>query len=183
MPDNNARSELMSRIRGSDTRPEMRLRRRLWAEGFRYRLNMKTVGGRPDLVFKGAKVAVFVDGCFWHGCPDHYVRPRTRSKFWSRKLADNVARDRKQTLALESTGWTVCRFWEHEVFVGLDRVVDLIGAVVFNEIRPTCSRPRWHVTRAIPVDEEGTRERRILEALRDPTQRREVHRVRSTEKW
>ena len=183
MPDDSARSELMSRIGSSDTRPEMRLRRRLWAEGFRYRVNMKTEGGRPDLVFKGPKVAVFVDGCFWHGCPDHYVRPRTRPDFWSRKLATNVARDRRQTLALEGAGWTVCRFWEHEVFVGLDRVVDIITAVVRSGARPTCSQPRWHVREVIPVDEQGARERRVLEALRDPNQRREVKKARSTEKW
>ena len=183
MPDNSMRSQVMSRIRGADTKPEIRLRQRLWAEGMRYRLNTKTPGGRPDLVFKGAKVAVFVDGCFWHGCPDHYVRPRSSSGFWSEKLAGNVARDRRQTLALEAAGWTVRRFWEHEIFIDLTRVVEEIRATVSQETSLVGERPRWHVVEVIPLDERGRQERRILEALRDPSRRRAVDTTRCTAKW
>ena len=177
------RSQMMSRVRSVDTKPEMRLRRRLWAEGLRYRVNMKTPVGRPDLVFKGPRVAVFVDGCFWHGCPDHYVRPRSSSDFWSRKLAENVARDRRQTLALEEAGWTVWRFWEHEVFLELDRVVDLIRGAVLFETGSVDRRTRWHVVEVIPLNEKGDEEWRVLEALRDPDRRLAVERPRSTAKW
>jgi DNA mismatch endonuclease, patch repair protein len=172
----------MARIRGSDTTPEMRLRRHLWADGFRYRLQYKTPGGKPDLTFPGPQVAVFVDGCFWHGCPDHYVRPRSRSGFWSRKLRENVARDRRQTAALEAEGWTVCRFWEHEVWVDLDGVIETIRSAISREDHPTLT-PRWHVVEVVPLDSTGDRERRVMEALREPALTRYVERDRSTEKW
>ena len=89
------RSQNMSRIRGSDTRPEMVVRRALWSRGHRYRAGYKTPGGKADVAFPGKKIAVFIDGCFWHGCPAHYVRPRSREDFWSAKLLENVQRDRR----------------------------------------------------------------------------------------
>lgn len=109
------RSENMSRIRGRDTSPEIRLRQALWAAGVRYRLGDRVEGTRPDLVIRKSKLVVFVDGCFWHGCPLHYVRPRSNHGFWARKLRENVQRDLRQTAALEAAGWTVIRLWEHEV--------------------------------------------------------------------
>jgi DNA mismatch endonuclease (patch repair protein) len=109
------RSQQMSRIRSRDTKPELILRRILWSRGLRYRLHAKTPFGRPDLVFARKKVAVFVDGCFWHGCPDHYAPPRSQSRFWAEKLRQNVARDRLQTRQLEAHGWRVVRLWEHEI--------------------------------------------------------------------
>ncbi len=86
------RSQQMSRIRGGNTNPERIVARALWAAGLRYRLRLSRLAGRPDIVFTGARLAVFIDGCFWHGCPEHYVRPRSRSVFWRRKLRENVAR-------------------------------------------------------------------------------------------
>ena len=112
------RSENMARIHSSDTRPEVILRHALWRAGLRYRLNAKTPSGRADLVFRRGQLAVFVDGCFWHGCPDHYVRPRNREHFWAKKLRENVARDRRQTVTLEALGWRVYRIWEHDVQTG-----------------------------------------------------------------
>lgn len=87
------------------------------ARGLRYR-----VAARPlpdlrrtaDLVFRPAKVAVFIDGCYWHGCPDHYVSPKTNVVYWSDKVARNMARDRDTDERLQAAGWTVLRFWEHE---------------------------------------------------------------------
>ena len=122
-PPDPKRSALMSRIRGSDTTPELLLRQRLWSDGLRYRLKYKVPAGRPDLVFPGARVVVFMDGCFWHGCPDHYVRPSSRSTFWAQKLAENVERDQRQTRELEAAGWRVIRIWEHEdATAGADRI-------------------------------------------------------------
>lgn len=172
----------MSRIRGTDTGPEMRLRRRLWADGFRYRLQYKTPGGKPDLAFPGPQVAVFVDGCFWHGCPEHYVRPRNRPDFWSQKLRENLSRDRRQTAALETAGWNVCRFWEHQVWVDLDAVVETIQSALSSEVAPP-REPRWHVVEVVPLDPCGDREQRVMEALRDPTLTRYVVQERSTAKW
>ena len=108
------RSRCMSRNKGRDTGPEISLRRSCWAIGLRYRLHTK-LPGRPDIVFPGAKVVVFVDGCFWHGCPEHYVAPKTRQEFWRAKRESNRQRDRKVNDALDSAGWHVLRIWEHDL--------------------------------------------------------------------
>jgi DNA mismatch endonuclease (patch repair protein) len=109
------RSEIMSRIRGKDTVPERNLRRAALAIGLRYRLHRRIGKTRPDLVFMGAKVAVFVDGCFWHCCPLHGVMPKSNRAFWQKKLGRNVQRDAEDTQSLIEAGWRVLRFWEHEV--------------------------------------------------------------------
>src|SRR5712692_8006639 len=118
-----SRSEQMARIRGRDTLPEIRLRRALWRAGLRFRLKHPGMRIRPDLVLScdAFRLAVFIDGCFWHGCPEHYVPPRSAIDFWAKKLAENVQRDRRQTLALECADWHVVRFWECEVIESLDR--------------------------------------------------------------
>ncbi|GBC59594.1 very short patch repair endonuclease [Desulfonema ishimotonii] len=108
------RSENMARIRGRDTKPEIKLRKALWAAGFRYRLSYP-LPGRPDLVFPKARLAVFVDGCFWHGCPLHYSAPKTRQEFWKNKLRTNVLRDMAVEDELVSLDWKVFRIWEHDL--------------------------------------------------------------------
>lgn len=96
------RSENMARIRGKDTAPELVIRRGLWKAGIRYRLQTKTPGGKADFVVPARKLALFVDGCFWHGCPEHYVRPRTSNPFLDSKLRENVDRDRRQSEQLNN---------------------------------------------------------------------------------
>lgn len=108
------RSEQMSRIRGSGTRPEALLAEALVDTP--HAANAKVEGVRADIVLDSARTAVFIDGCFWHGCPEHYVRPRLNAEFWALKLKGNVDRDRRQTLLLEGLGWRVVRLWEHLVF-------------------------------------------------------------------
>ena len=109
-----SRSENMSRIRGRDTGPEIRLRKALWKTGLRYRLQYK-LPGRPDLTFVGARSVVFVDGCFWHGCPIHYSAPSTRQAFWSEKLRANVERDLRVDDELAEGGWRVLHVWQHDL--------------------------------------------------------------------
>ncbi|MFA7429561.1 MAG: very short patch repair endonuclease [Rhodospirillaceae bacterium] len=111
------RSEVMSRIRGKDTKPELAVRRALWAAGLRYRLHDKRLPGRPDLVFAGRRTVVFVHGCFWHcheGCVKFRI-PKTRTDWWTAKLARNRARDTQVRAALEAAGWRVLVIWECEV--------------------------------------------------------------------
>ena len=110
----------MSRIRGSNTEPEVALRKAIWALGLRYRLS-STLPGKPDLVISAYRTVVFVDGCFWHRCPKHAKAPRTNPEFWQRKLAANVARDIFITKELTTQGWFVIRIWEHEVRNHLNR--------------------------------------------------------------
>lgn len=107
------RSALMGRIRGRDTGPEMTVRRLLHAMGYRFRLHVRDLPGKPDIVFRGRRVALFVHGCFWHrhDCGLAYV-PKTRAEFWQRKFDGNVARDRRTKRELEVAGWRVVTVWE-----------------------------------------------------------------------
>jgi DNA mismatch endonuclease, patch repair protein len=171
----------MSRIRGSNTTPERVLGRALWKLGHRYRLRKSGLVGRPDLVFSTRRVVIFVDGCFWHGCPDHYVRPRSRTSFWATKLRKNVLRDIRQTAELESSGWRVVRVWEHEVLGGLET---LIARLVPALLSTRLTRAReWRVLRASPLDRLGVHEQRLLVALSEPALTRSVRVRRHTRKW
>ena len=106
----------MQAVRAKDTRPEQRLRSALRATGIRgYRANYGKVLGKPDVAFTRWKVAVFVDGCFWHGCPLCYREPRSNTSFWVDKLQQNRNRDITVTEGLRADGWLVLRLWEHEV--------------------------------------------------------------------
>jgi len=100
-----------------NTGPEMTLRRALHAAGLRYRVDSPLPFDRrrrADIVFPREKVAIFVDGCFWHGCPEHYVAPKANAAFWQRKVEANRGRDRDTDLRLAQMGWAVLRVWEHE---------------------------------------------------------------------
>ena len=100
-----------------DTAPELALRRALHAAGLRYRVGFPVPGQRRrtiDVAFTRAQVAVFVDGCFWHGCPEHGTQPQSNSAWWTTKLSANQARDRDTDRVLAEAGWTVLRVWEHE---------------------------------------------------------------------
>ncbi|MFJ9409310.1 very short patch repair endonuclease [Streptomyces sp. NPDC101393] len=116
-----------------DTGPEMAVRRLLYASGLRYRLQRR-VPGYPrrtiDIAFPGRKIAIFLDGCFWHGCPEHATRPKANADWWRKKLDGNIARDRETTEHLVEEGWTVLRFWEHEDPATVaGRVTDEVAAV------------------------------------------------------
>lgn len=110
----------MAAIGRRDTDPELAVRRTLHARGLRYRVDFPIrIPGhrlvRPDIVFTRARVAVFIDGCFWHGCPEHGKRPTiANAEYWVPKISGNVERDARHTALLEEAGWTVLRFWEHE---------------------------------------------------------------------
>ena len=108
------RSENMARIRSKDTKPEMRIRRLLHKEGYRYRCHVPGLAGKPDLVFTRRRKALFVHGCFWHqhsGCP-RATRPKTNQPYWLEKLARNVERDARHVRILENGGWSVLVVWE-----------------------------------------------------------------------
>ena len=103
--------------RNRDTKPELRVRSLLHKRGLRYRVNqgpLPELRRTADIVFRKARVAVFIDGCFWHGCPQHYKEPKTNTDYWRAKIAGNGQRDRQTDELLFEAGWLVLRFWEHE---------------------------------------------------------------------
>ncbi|MGA9872472.1 MAG: very short patch repair endonuclease [Rhodococcus sp. (in: high G+C Gram-positive bacteria)] len=112
-----ATSARLSKQRRRDTKPEVALRRELHRRGLRYfvdRAPLKGLRRRADVVFPRRKLAVYVDGCFWHSCPVHATKPRNNAQWWAEKLAGNVARDRDTDAKLTEAGWSVVRIWEHE---------------------------------------------------------------------
>lgn len=116
VPSSAAVSARMARQGRRDTSPELLLRRALHRRGLRYRVDAALPGlprRRADVLFTRARLAVFVDGCFWHACPEHTTLPASNRKWWQEKLDRNVARDRDTDERLEAAGWTVLRFWEH----------------------------------------------------------------------
>jgi DNA mismatch endonuclease (patch repair protein) len=116
------RSRIMARIRARETTIEREFRKKLWAYGLRYRKNLKMMG-TPDVAFVGKKVLVFLDSCFWHFCRYHCRVPKSNKGFWLRKLRRNKARDKITTRGLRRLGWTVLRFWEHELMKDPDKCV------------------------------------------------------------
>lgn len=145
-PSSEGRSRNMAANRRTDTKPELALRRALHSRGYRYRKDYRLdlADGRrvrPDIVFTAKKVAVFVDGCFWHACPEHGSKPRNNEWYWSPKLLRNVERDQMNNAALTLAGWTVIRLWEH---VPLEDAVTTVMTAV--GVRPattaqSCGRP------------------------------------------
>jgi len=112
-------SRNMKKVRIKDTGPEMAVRRLLYANGLRYRVNYKPKSpklGRStiDIAFPGKRLAIFIDGCFWHNCPEHGEIPKANNKWWRNKFAENAARDERVTKTLKEGGWWVQRFWAHE---------------------------------------------------------------------
>lgn len=165
------RSQQMARVRQVHTAPEVLLRRELWHRGLRYRVALRVEGTRPDLAFTRERVAVFVDGCFWHGCPAHYTSPRTRHEFWLNKLRANFERDRRQTKALMAAGWRVVRLWEHDVGDSL-AATDVVVAALSDRSLPPHRQLR--VVAFETVDTAAGLERRLLRDLVDDAYEQEV---------
>ena len=112
-----ASRKVMQGNRSRDTSPELAVRRLLHAAGLRYRVDYRpepALRRTADIVFTKQRVAIFIDGCFWHACPEHGTAARSNVTYWSEKLRRNAARDADTTARLEAAGWTVLRFWEHE---------------------------------------------------------------------
>ncbi len=110
------RSMMMSKIRSKDTKPEIIVRKYLWKEGFRYRLNLKRLPGHPDIVLKKYRTCIFVNGCFWHGhnC-SIYKTPKTNTEFWTNKINRNIERDKEEQKQLAKMGWHCITIWECEL--------------------------------------------------------------------
>lgn len=108
------RSFNMSRIRGKNTKPEIMVRKFLFNKGFRYRINVRNLPGKPDIVLKKYRTAIFIHGCFWHGHEGHpcFIIPKTRTEWWTKKIRKNKERDQKAHEKLRQEGWAVMTIWE-----------------------------------------------------------------------
>ena len=109
-----ARSRTMSKIRSKNTKIEMIIRKTLWKKGYRYRVHTK-LKGKPDIVFPKYRMAIFIDGCFWHKCPKCYKEPQSNRAYWIPKIERNAVRDKENEAYLKNAGWKIIRIWEHEV--------------------------------------------------------------------
>lgn len=129
--------------RSRDTAPELAVRRRLHAAGLRYRVTYRpepALRRTADIVFTKQRIAVFIDGCYWHACPEHATSPRANARYWSAKLTSNAARDVDTTARLRDAGWTVLRFWEHED-------PDDVARTVITAVRETRRQGPWRPRR------------------------------------
>lgn len=138
-------SRRMSTLARRDTRPEVALRRALHRRGLRFRVQVKVPGNRRrtiDIAFTRARLAVYVDGCFWHGCPEHHSLPRTNSTWWTWKVELNRTRDADTNRELEDAGWTVLRFWEHVEPEEAAAAIEARYLALLREADSTSSGPR-----------------------------------------
>jgi DNA mismatch endonuclease (patch repair protein) len=130
-PTSPSRSFLMARIRRSGTACELAVRLAVHRAGYRYRLNSgRGLPGTPDLVLRRFRLAIFVDGCFWHGCQQHGTVPKTNTQFWTAKILRNQRRDKQVDRSLKNFGWKVLRVWEHEVRTDMRRILRRITQLV-----------------------------------------------------
>ena len=118
------RSKCMSNIKRRDTKVEIVFRKAIWREGIRgYRIDV-SLPGRPDIYFPKFELAVFIDGCFWHKCPQCYSEPKSKKNYWLPKIKNNVDRDRKNEKRLKDMGIIVIRYWEHEIKNELSKTIE-----------------------------------------------------------
>ncbi len=128
MPLNENVSRVMSSNKAKNTKPELRLRKALYADGVRgYRLNWKKVPGKPDIAFPGRKISIFINGCYWHRCPHcELPLPKTNTEFWKEKFDKNIKRDKKKEKELLDLGWTVLVFWECKIKTNIKDCINKI---------------------------------------------------------
>lgn len=134
----------MSAVKGKNTAPEVALRKALFSRGIRgWRCDYRSASGRPDIAWPGLKVAVFVDGAFWHGHPSKH-KPGRSGRYWDEKIAANVARDRRVDGELNNSGWVVLRFWDFEIRRDLESVVEAVVCSLAKRV-PSESSTQWHL--------------------------------------
>lgn len=119
------RSEVMRAVKSSDTKIEVTVRSALWKRGLRFK-KKSSLPGKPDIVFTGAKTVVFIDSCFWHGCPEHCRMPKTNQKYWEAKIQRNSERDSEITRQYQSMGWCAIRIWEHELRADFEKCIESV---------------------------------------------------------
>lgn len=129
------RSKMMSKIRAKSKLEDL-FASELWRRGLRFRRNVRSLKGTPDIAIKKYKIVIFVDSCFWHVCPDHFKRPKSNEEFWGKKFKRNMERDKETTEYYIEMDWNVKRVWEHEIKGDIDKAADETMSFV-NEVKLT----------------------------------------------
>lgn len=124
------RSEIMSKIKSTETAIEDKFRKGLWRRGFRYRKNVKNMIGKPDIYFSRKKIVIFLDSCFWHGCKLHCRMPKSNIEYWEGKIKRNKKRDAEVTKYYKNNNFAVLRFWEHETKKDLDKAINKVEFII-----------------------------------------------------
>lgn len=129
------RSEIMRLVKSKETKLEQLFRQKLWNAGLRYTKHNENQFGKPDLMLKRKRIAIFIDSCFWHGCPEHLRVPASNRKYWISKIEGNKNRDKEVNAHYRKSGWRVIRVWEHQISKQLEEVVNRIFKVVDNSFK------------------------------------------------
>lgn len=124
------RSEIMQAVRSRDTSLERMVRQQLWRAGVRFRVNVKDLPGKPDISIKKLKLAIFIDSCFWHGCPEHGRIPKSNVDFWVQKIARNIERDKQVNNQYHKMGWYIIRVWEHDILHDFERTIGYLLSAI-----------------------------------------------------
>lgn len=123
------RSETMRRVKSKNTSLELKVRSALYKRGLRYRLNYP-LPGKPDIIFPKQKIVIFIDSCFWHGCPEHLRKPASNIIYWSEKIKKNIARDKMVNKKYKEMDWKIIRLWEHDLKKDFEKTIsNLVHAV------------------------------------------------------
>ena len=135
IPDKEITSRIMSSIKDRNTKPELAIRKVMWNNGIKgYRLHWKKVPGKPDIAFPSKKVAIFVNGCYWHKCPNcNPSTPKSNVEFWNNKFQKNVERDKRKVQQLKQLDWKVLILWECQIIKNMDICVDKIKSYVYRQ--------------------------------------------------
>lgn len=132
------RSEIMQAVRSRDTSLERMVRRALWRKGVRFRVNVNDLPGKPDIAIKRLKLAIFIDSCFWHGCPEHGRIPKSNVDFWKKKINKNMERDKEVADQYRKMGWRMVRIWEHDLRNRFDEAIDCLLTAIRSTGEENC---------------------------------------------
>lgn len=124
------RSSIMREVKSENTQLEIIVRSALWKRGLRFRKNVKSLPGKPDIVFSRLRLAIFIDSCFWHGCPYHFRMPKSNVNYWNEKINRNKQRDEELNKKYKEMNWKIIRIWEHEIMKDLESIIDKIEVIV-----------------------------------------------------
>ena len=126
------RSQIMSKIKSKNTKLENKIISDLWKKGFRFRRNVASLKGKPDIAIKKYKIVIFIDSCFWHGCPQHCRMPSTNKIYWEKKIKKNRERDKEVSNYYKKNGWHILRIWEHKLKDNYENVLVEIEEFINN---------------------------------------------------